>query len=1081
MTDYPVSSGQTVTGFQLAGGDTQTVSSGGSIISTNASGPISEYDLSNLPSTTYPGVPQGFYAGPGGEVILNGGDSTGTTLNEGTESIYAGGVSDGTTVGTVIQEGNPGGYQPVVAGSTQNIHSGGVANNSLVRNGTETVMDGGISNNAILISSSTDNGAVGTNIFFGATQAILSGGIASGTTLNGGSSAVSAGGTANATTINYLGKQSVSGSATNTVINTGGTDFIASGGMTTDTLVNGAAPFTYVPNSHYYFITQTVPGGLNVQTGGNANRITVEGGGHVDDFGGVGNTTLTGTSSLLTIEAEANASLTSVTGGATEIDYGSDFEVQVGQGGTVSIMASGSIQGVTIAAGGSLSVASGGSLTPAMFLGINDDGLLSNAGGISLGGFHGDGNGDLSVSSTGMLANSGVIDIKGGTYQRVGSNAIPGVLTVSSGGTIVNTGTLTAEAGTTILPQLPLPSSLLEIAAGAVLINAGTLSAAGSVSVAGTLVLDPGQVTTGIVQGSAGGTLELASGTGTLAGLGSTFVGFNTIRVDAGSNWTLAGATTLAANETINLEAGSTLSVISGDYSTINLPGTINFADAATAIIDLPYGAGPSANVSNFLPNEGLFIANLSVNPSNVIQVTNDDINFSIVRGPNLNIRVGNLQNGNFAFSNSSNGLEIALEPAITALVAHPDKPGVLSVGSAITFDLTPQVALTANTTGGLPTLSLSDGGTATYDQVASTSTNLVFRTTVAAGQNATDLKVTGLALGGGSLVDAIGTIVDGSTVAPLAGSDTGLVIDTTVAPPVTPTPPTTVTGGVTVIGGAGATVFITPKAGSNTVTATATGNDTVISQGSDTIQAGGGADVVYATGTAATVAGGTGSLTFEGGSGSYMVVGGSGSSAIYGGSGSDTFFGGTGSSILVAGSGASNLLLAGVGNTSLVGGLGKAVMMFGGPGADSFVGSSGGNDIMVGGVGGNSFSLTNGDVAFGGPIKADTFTAENGTATITTGGGGAQVNLGSGTLTSFEGSGAVNYNAGKGEGGTTDIVGFTVHDHITLTGGFTAQDASTAFTTATKGSFGTTLNLTDGTKITVFGVNLTATQVSVG
>ena len=420
----------------------------------------------------------------------------------------------------------------------------------------------------------------------------------------------------------------------------------------------------------------------------------------------------------------------------------------------------------------------------------------------------------------------------------------------------------------------------------------------------------------------------------------------------------------------------------------------------------------------------------------------------------------------------------LTLEPVATGLTAHPDATGALTTGSVITFDLTPETAVTVNTTFGLPTLDLSDGGTASYDQAASTSTNLVFRTTVAGDQSSADLKVTGLSMPIASITDALGTSFDTSSVATLAGSDTGIVI----SPPVTtPTPPTTVTGGVTVIGGAGGTVFITPTAGSNSVTATAAGNDTVISQGIDTIQAGGGADVVYAIGTAATVAGSTGGLTFEGGSGNYMVVGGSGSSAIYGGSGSDTFFGGTGPSILVAGSGANNLLLAGVGNASLVGGLGKAVLMFGGPGADSFTGSGGGSDVMVGGAGGNSFSLTNGDVAFGGPIKADSFTAGNGTAMIITGGGGAQVNLSSGTLTSFEGSGAVNYNAGKGESGTTDIVGFTVHDHITLTGGFTAQDASTAFATATKGSFGTTLNLTDGTKITVFGVNLTATQVSVG
>ena len=636
--------------------------------------------------------------------------------------------------------------------------------------------------------------------------------------------------------------------------------------------------------------------------------------------------------------------------------------------------------------------------------------------------------------------------------------------------------------GTADFIALTPPSGSLQIAAGAVLTNKGTLNAAGLVSVGGTLVLDPGQVTTGTVQGTASATLELAAGgAGTLTGLGSTYAGFGTVQVDAGANWTLSGTTTLAANETVNLQAGSTLTVTSDNLSNISLPGTINFNGIATAIINLPYGAGPSANITGFLPNDGLFLAGVSFDSSNPPHVTGDDINYSIFRGPNLNLQVGNAQGGNFAFSNTSNGIEIALEPAITALVAHPDKPGVLGVGSVVTFDLTPQVALTANTTAGLPTLSLNDGGTATFDQMASTSTSLVFRTTIAAGQNTTDLKVTGLTLGGGALVDAIGTTVDGSTVAALVGSDTGLAVGTTAAPPVAPTPPTTVTGGVSVIGGAGGTVFITPKAGSNSVTTTATGNDTVISQGTDTIQAGGGADVVYATGAAATVTGGSGSLTFLGATGNDLVVGGTGSNAIYGGSGTDTLFGGTGPSILVAGSGTGNLLLAGVGNTTLVGGLGKAVMMFGGPGADSFTGSSGGSDIMIGGAGGNSFSLTGGDVAFGGPLHADSFTAGNGEATIITGGGGAQVNLGSGTLTSFEGSGAVNYNAGKGEGGTTDIVGFTVHDHITLTDGFTAQDASTAFATATKGSFGTTLNLTDGTKITVFGVSLTATQVSVG
>ncbi len=550
------------------------------------------------------------------------------------------------------------------------------------------------------------------------------------------------------------------------------------------------------------------------------------------------------------------------------------------------------------------------------------------------------------------------------------------------------------------------------------------------------------------------------------------------MQVDPGANWTLSGAGALAAGTTLELGTGSTLSLTNGGLVAPST-STIDFQGPSTLAVSLQAQTG-SAGISGFNTGSVIDATNAQVG-NTVFALGSNDASINLADGYSPFILRFLGDSGRHLQLRESQSLmgTLTLEPVATAIVAHPDMPGTLATGNVVTFDVTPEVALSVDTTTGLPTLALNDGGVATYDQTASTSTNLVFRTTVGGAQSSGDLKVTGLSLGGASVVDAIGTTFDVSSMATLSGSNTGIVI---AGPAMTtPTPPSTVTGGVTVLGGAGATVFITPKVGSNSVIATATGNDTVISQGTDTIQAGGGADVVYATGAAATVAGGTGNLTFEGGSGNDMVVGGSGSSAIYGGSGSDTFFGGTGPSLLVAGSGANNLLLAGVGNATLIGGLGKAAMMFGGPGADSFVGSGGGNDIMVGGAGGNSFSLTNGDVAFGGPVRADTFTAGNSAAMITTGNGGAQVNLGSGTLTSFEGSGAVNYNAGKGEGGTTDIVGFTVHDHITLTSGFTSTDATTAFGAATKGGFGTTLNLTDGTKITVFGVNLTATQISVG
>ena len=83
---------------------------------------------------------------------------------------------------------------------------------------------------------------------------------------------------------------------------------------------------------------------------------------------------------------------------------------------------------------------------------------------------------------------------------------------------------------------------------------------------------------------------------------------------------------------------------------------------------------------------------------------------------------------------------------------------------------------------GGTPTLTLNDGGTATYDAAHSTATSLVFDYTVAAGQNAASLAVTGVSLNGATVADAAGN------AAALAGADvtfSGLKIDTT-APTVT-------------------------------------------------------------------------------------------------------------------------------------------------------------------------------------------------------------------------------------------------------------------------------------------------------
>ncbi len=1107
MTEYTVSLGQTVSGFTVSGGDTQAVFSGGAIVNTNATAVLNTYDPNNGYQLLFPSLPAFTYVGSGGVVELEGGNSIGTTLNESTENVGAGSVAQGTVIGSVQIQGQT--YSSVPSPSAQNVSAGGTANATAVTLGTQTVYSGGTANNATVTGAIT-YGYHSEQSVPGGTQVVLSGGVANNTVASGGGVKVNSGGQTSGAIISNGSNEAVFGTATATVLNPGGELDVEAGGVANATVVDGAHPIMVAPISYYYFSKVLVPDGLNVLSGGTANGALVENNGNlsVASGGTVTSATVTGSGSVLVVSSGGIANATTVsTGGTDSVSAGGTESFSlVSQGGTSAIsglalndlvsagmqkvLSGGESDYATVSGGGMLTVMSGGTAGHAL---VDGFGAVANLGLLTSDAFDVYDQGDaLDINNAAAVTNSGTIQ---GYLDGIAASGTGAVTVTNNAGALITSQVRSAISSTdaafsltnngVISVQPGVYSRVVDLGGGT-LTNCGTIAGGGgsgfgfAVGNAGRLVLEAGSVIQGAAEGNgATSILELAAGPGTLTGLGDVangYSGFGTIQVDSGQTWTLSGTNTLQASTTLDLASGSMLDLVGGNLSTSST-GTIAFQGTATLGISLQAQTG-NVGITGFNTGSVIDATNAQVG-STVFALGSNDASINLAdgyspfilrflgdSGRHLQLRQGQSLMGT-----------LTLEPVATAIVAYPDMSGTLAAGDVVTFDVTPEVALSVDTTTGLPTLALSDGGVATYDQTASTSTNLVFRTTVVGGQSSSDLKVTGLSLGGASVVDAIGTTFDVSSVAALSGSNTGIVIAGPAT--TTPTPPATITGGVTVLGGAGATVFITPKAGSNSVTATATGNDTVISQGTDTIQARGGSDVVYATGAAATVAGGIGSLTFEGGSGNYMVVGGSGSSAIYGGSGSDTFFGGTGPSMLVAGSGANNLLLAGVGNATLVGGLGKAVMMFGGPGADSFVGSGGGNDIMVGGAGGNTFSLTNGDVAFGGPIKADTFTAGNGAAMITTGSGGAQVDLGSGTLIAFEGSGAVNYNAGKGEDGTTDIVGFTVHDHITLTEGFTSADATTAFNTATKGSFGTTLNLTDGTKITVFGVNLSASQIS--
>ena len=149
-------------------------------------------------------------------------------------------------------------------------------------------------------------------------------------------------------------------------------------------------------------------------------------------------------------------------------------------------------------------------------------------------------------------------------------------------------------------------------------INAGTISgvtaavqlAAGQ---ANRLVVDPGAVFVGRVNGGDGvgatavSTLELASGasTGTLTGLGTQFVNFNSIAFDTGASWFLAGDTAglagtisgFAPSDTIELTG---VTATGSSYSSGAL--TVDETSGSTRFWTLPGRSEPANSWSRTSP-----------------------------------------------------------------------------------------------------------------------------------------------------------------------------------------------------------------------------------------------------------------------------------------------------------------------------------------------------------------------------------------------------------------------------------------------------------------------------------------------
>ncbi|HEX7390226.1 MAG TPA: hypothetical protein VF286_08945 [Acidiphilium sp.] len=247
---------------------------------------------------------------------------------------------------------------------------------------------------------------------------------------------------------------------------------------------------------------------------------------------------------------------------------------------------------------------------------------------------------------------------------------------------------------------------------------------------------------------------------------------------------------------------------------------------------------------------------------------------------------------------------------------------------------------------------------------------------------------------------------------------------------------------------------------------------------GNDRVRALSGINVVEATGNASVFVGvptgSAGQIEFLNASSvAGTVIGGAGSATVIGGNGGGIFFGGTsGKNLLIGGKGGNTLVGGGNGDTLEAGGSGPSI----GGGIFSITGVST-NDLFAGT--GNETLLA------GSTSGGNMFVAGSGTDIVSTSGAGNQYffgGTGSATMTGSANltvAGAKNVyffgQAGGASGGNDLITNFSsTSSALWVTNG---NDITTITSTTVNGASGALVTLSDGTRITLMGVNASGIQ----
>ena len=255
----------------------------------------------------------------------------------------------------------------------------------------------------------------------------------------------------------------------------------------------------------------------------------------------------------------------------------------------------------------------------------------------------------------------------------------------------------------------------------------------------------------------------------------------------------IATSGTGITNGSGNLGVGQavTLTVNMSEAVTVNTTGgspTLTLNDGGTATF--VGGSGTTALTFSYTVAAGQNTPDLIVSAFNL-------------NGATVKDGAGNVANLSAATNNNPAGtLQISTTATAISSIAAPAPEsggsGDLNAGQAVTLTVNMSAAVTVNTTGGTPTLTLNDGGAATFVGGSGT-TALTFSYTVAAGQNTPDLIVSAFNLNGATVKDAAGNVANlsGATNNNPAGT---LQIDTIAPVPVFNQEPPPVTSSSTAV-----------------------------------------------------------------------------------------------------------------------------------------------------------------------------------------------------------------------------------------------------------------------------------------